>query len=63
MPQNKVQYQPGLSVPEFFDAYGLPERCEDFVRRWRWPQGFFCPRCQGGWHSEFPHAQRCATVR
>jgi len=67
MPQNKVQYQPGLSMPEFFDAYGSPEQCEGLVRRWRWPQGFVCPRCQGGWHSEFRRAQRlyfqCSSCR
>jgi transposase-like protein len=28
------------------------------VRAWRWPGGFVCPRCQGGWHSEFRRQQR-----
>ena len=32
MAQNKVQYQRGLSVLEFFDGYGTPERCEAAVR-------------------------------
>ena len=47
MAQNKVQYQRGLSMPEFFDAYGSVEQCESLVRGWRWPDGFSCPRCQG----------------
>ena len=38
---------------EFFDSYGAEEDCEAWVRAWRWPEGFVCPRCQGSWHSEF----------
>ncbi len=53
MAQNKVQYQRGLPMLEFFDLYGSHERCEDAIRGWRWPEGFVCPRCQAGWHSEF----------
>jgi transposase-like protein len=67
MAQNKVQYQPGLSMPEFFDRYGAPERCEALVRAWRWPQGFVCPRCEGSWHSEFRRQARlyfqCSACR
>ena len=47
MAQNKVQYQRGLSMPEFFDRYGSPDQCEALVRSWRWPCGFVCPRCEG----------------
>jgi transposase-like protein len=58
MAQNKVQYQRGLSMPEFFDCYGSPRQCEDVVRSWRWPEGFVCPRCRGVWHSEFRRKER-----
>lgn len=58
MAQNKVQYQRGLSMPEFFGAYGSVEQCEALVRGWRWPKGFSRPRCQGGWHSEFRRQER-----
>lgn len=58
MAQNRVQYQRGLSMPEFFDCYGSPQQCEDVVRAWRWPEGFVCPRCQGVWHSEFRRKER-----
>lgn len=58
MAQNRVQYQRGLSMPEFFDAYGSVEQCEALVRGWRWPGGFSCPRCQGSWHSEFRRHDR-----
>jgi transposase-like protein len=52
MAQNKVQYRRGLPMLEFFELYGSHERCEDALRGWRWPEGFSCPRCQVGWHSE-----------
>lgn len=58
MAQNKVQYQRGLSMPEFYDRYGSPQQCEDLVRVWRWPKGFVCPRCQGSGHSEFRRQDR-----
>ena len=67
MAQNKVQYQRGLSMPEFFDSYGSQEQCEALVRGWRWPEGFICPRCQGSWHSEFRRTGRlyfqCSACR
>lgn len=67
MAQNKVQYQRGLSMPEFFDGYGTAEQCEALVRGWRWPNGFVCPRCRGAWYSEFRRQQRlyfqCSACR
>jgi len=58
MAQNKVQYQRGLSMLEFFDRFGSQAQCEALVRAWRWPEGFVCPRCQGSWHSEFRRQDR-----
>jgi len=58
MAQNRVQYQKGLSMPEFFERFGTQDRCEAAVREWRWPQGFVCPRCDGRWHSEFRRHER-----
>jgi ISXO2-like transposase domain/Transposase zinc-ribbon domain len=67
MGQNTVQYQRGLSMPEFFGEYGSLEHCEQLVRQWRWPQGFICPRCQASAHSEFRRARRlyfqCSACR
>lgn len=67
MAQNKVQYQRDLSMPEFFDRYGLPAQCEALIRTWRWPEGFVCPRCKCGWHSEFRRQDRlyfqCSACR
>lgn len=45
MPQNKVQFQKGLSLAEFMRQYGDEERCAAALFRWRWPQGFVCPQC------------------
>lgn len=67
MGMNKIQYQPGLSMLEFFDGYGTQEQCENLVRAWRWPQGFICPRCGQSCHSEFPRGGRlyfqCSSCR
>ena len=67
MSMNKVQYQRGLSMLEFFGDFGTLERCEELVRGWRWPKGFACPRCQCAWHSEFRRSERlyfqCSACR
>ena len=47
MAQNKIQFQPALSLPEFFRRYGTVEQCEAALEQARWPGGFRCPRCQG----------------
>ena len=64
---NRVQYQHGLPLLEFFETYGSREQCEALVRAWRWPQGFVCPRCAQPWHSEFRRASRlyfqCSACR
>ena len=58
MAMNKVQFQRGLSMLEFFDLYGTQAQCEDVVRQWRWPRGFVCPACGGTEHSEFRRSVR-----
>jgi hypothetical protein len=51
MGKNQVQFQKGLSLPEFFVAYGTEAQCAESLFRWRWPQGFVCPEwgCAGGY--------------
>src|SRR5512132_586657 len=51
MARNKVQYQKGLSEAEFERRYGSEEQCRAAVAKWRWPDGFVCPRCGGRQHS------------
>ena len=45
MPQNRVQFQKGLSLGEFLHQYGTEARCREALVRWRWPRGFLCPEC------------------
>jgi transposase-like protein len=42
---NRVQFQPGLSMPEFFRQFGTEAQCEAALERTRWPEGFRCPHC------------------
>jgi len=45
MAKNQVQFQKGLSLPEFLKHYGTEEQCRGAVYGWRWPDGFRCPEC------------------
>lgn len=45
MAQNKVQFQKGMSLPDFLQHYGTEEQCFDALLAWRWPNGFVCPNC------------------
>lgn len=45
MAKNRVQFQKGLSLPEFFSRYGTEAQCAETLFQWRWPQGFVCPEC------------------
>ena len=35
MPINKIQFQPGLSLPEFFDQFGAESQCEQALEQAR----------------------------
>lgn len=45
MAQNLIQFQAGLSLPEFFQRYGTHGQCEQALVEMRWGGGFTCPRC------------------
>lgn len=45
MAQNKVQFQKGMSLPDFLKLYGTEEQCFNALFDWRWPNGFVCPEC------------------
>jgi len=45
MARNAVQFQKGLSEPEFDRHYGAEEQCRAVVISARWPDGFWCPAC------------------
>ena len=45
MAKNQVQFQRGLSLPEFLKQYGSEAQCRNALFQWRWPEGFACPEC------------------
>ena len=51
MAMNRIQFQPGLSMPEFLERYGTESQCEAALEHARWPSGFRCPRCDGAAYS------------
>lgn len=53
MPINRVQFQPGLSLPDFFARFGTETQCEAALEQARWRDGFVCPHCGGQKHSLF----------
>lgn len=58
MPINRVQFQRGMSIPEFMSRYGTEAQCAEELRRLRWPQGFVCPRCRAQAHGVIRHEGR-----
>jgi transposase-like protein len=53
MAMNQVQFQSGLSMPEFLAQYGTEAKCRKALYRARWPKGFRCPACDGRTRSSF----------
>ena len=45
MAMNRIQFQAGLSMPEFPKDYGTEAQCKQALQAVRWPNGFCCPRC------------------
>lgn len=45
MPENKIQFQKGLSIPDFLRLYGEEEQCRKTLEKVKWPQGFTCSQC------------------
>ena len=50
MARNRVQFQKGYSLVQFMDEYVSEEKCTEALFRWRWPNGFVCPRCEHTGH-------------
>ena len=45
MKKNKIQFQKGLSLPDFLNEYGTEEQSFQALVNLRWPDGFICPKC------------------
>ena len=53
MKMNRVQFQPGLSMPEFYERYATEAQCRAALEAARWPTGFACPACGGAARTSF----------
>ncbi len=67
MPMNRVQFQQGLSLPEFMQRFGTEGQCAAALEAARWPDGFQCPRCGHAEHSVLKSGSRktsqCCSCR
>ena len=55
---NRIQFQHGISLPEFMNSFGTEEQCAVAVIAARWPNGFRCPRCECPQHWVVGHGAR-----
>ena len=53
MPVNRVQFQAGLSMPEFVERHGTEQQCRWALQAARWASGFVCPACGGPARTSF----------
>ncbi len=42
----RIQFQNGLSLPEFITNFGTREQCESHLYKKKWPNGFICKKCR-----------------
>ena len=67
MSMNWIQFQPGMSLPDFLRAFGNEETCARALQAARWPDGFECPRCHGRAHCVLGEGSRrlfqCSACR
>ena len=50
MARNKVQFQKGMSERPVRRSVRTEALCHAALVRWRWPEGFTCPDCEGRKH-------------
>ena len=60
MCKNKVQFQKGLSLPDFMGKFGTETQCEAALEASKWPDGFLCGYCG---HKSFSRLTRGRTRR
>lgn len=58
MANQQIQFQPGMSIPEFLRCFGTEAQCAEAVKAARWPGGFRCPRCDVADHYVVCHGDR-----
>jgi transposase-like protein len=55
---NQIQFQHGVSIPEFLQSFGTEAQCAEAVKAARWPNGFRCPNCHAAEHYVVGHGAR-----
>lgn len=55
---NRIQFQHGMSIPEFLRSFGTEAQCAEAVKAARWPDGFRCSRCSSADHYVVSHGAR-----
>ena len=58
MASQQIQFQQGMSIPEFLTSFGTEAQCAETVKVSRWPAGFHCPRCDSTAHYVVGHGAR-----
>ena len=58
MPMNQVQFQHGMSLPDFFSRYGIEALYAAALAAHRWPHGFRGPRGEAPEHHVVGHGAR-----
>jgi transposase-like protein len=58
MASNRIQFQQGMSQPEFNRCFGTEAQCIEALKAARWPEGFRCPRCGLADHYVVGHGAR-----
>lgn len=50
-------------LPGFLSRFSTEARCAELLRRWRYPDGFRCPRCSGtkAWYLKARRLDECAA--
>ena len=65
MAMNLIQFQRGMSLPEFQRSFGSAAQCAEALRAARWPNGFVCPRCGSAEHCRLGRGElyQCTACR
>jgi len=58
MSSHRIQFQHGMSIPEFLSSFGSEAQCAEAIKSARWPDGFRCPRCEAADHYVVGHGAR-----
>lgn len=45
MKRSAIRFQKGLSLTAFLKQFGTEQQCREALFRWRWTEGFRCPKC------------------